>query len=62
MAPKSMFQDKIKAKTLSNNLKTPCKRESSSILPDATPSTCQKSKINPPKTSTGNTKIIPYKI
>lgn len=42
MAPKSMPQGKKKAKTLSNNSKTPCKQESSSILPDATPSTCQK--------------------
>lgn len=49
-------------KTSFNNSKTPYKQILSSILLDATLSTCQKWKINLPKISTGNTKIIPYKI
>lgn len=57
-----MFQSKKKAKTPSNNSKTPCKQVSSSILLDTILSTCQKSKINSPKISTDNKKIMLYKI
>lgn len=62
MAPKSVSRGKKKAKTPFSNSKTLCKQLSSSILLDTISSTHQNLKINLPKTSVGNIKIILYKI